>query len=149
VVDLGFEFTDAGSQVATVVVVHGEPHAAGAHQSFAEAVAAEQQGHVEEITAHAAAVVGRRQKGHIAAQRPQVAHMVGDAFQFQADGADDPGTVIGLDAGKGLHGLGVAQAVTHRGVAGDVFGDQRQPLAIRFRSSSPLPGAGNPAGSPG
>jgi hypothetical protein len=75
---------DAGRQVATVVVVHGKPDAAGPHQPLAKAVAAEQQAHVEKITAHAAAVIGRRQKGHIAAQGAQVAHMVGDALQFQS-----------------------------------------------------------------
>ncbi len=129
--DLGFEFADSGGQVATVVVVHGETNAAGAHQSFAEAVAAEQQRHVEKITAHPAAVIGRRQKGHVAAQRAQVSHMVGDALQLETDGADDLGAVIGLSAGEGFHGLRMAQAVPHGCVTGDVLGDERQPFSVR------------------
>jgi hypothetical protein len=51
-------------------------HATRANESFAEAVAAEQQRHVQKIAAHAAAVVGRRQKGHVAAQGSQVADMI-------------------------------------------------------------------------
>jgi hypothetical protein len=147
--DLGFEFTDAGGQVATVVVVHGEPDAAGSHQAFAEAVAAKEQGHVEKISAHAAAIIGRRQKGHIAAQGAQVAHMVGDALQFQADGADDLGPGIHRYAAKGLHGLGMAQAVADRGVTGSVFGDERQPFGHRPTTAGlQRPGAGIPIGFP-
>jgi hypothetical protein len=97
VFDLGFEFVQmrAGSACGGPRR-SGETDTAGPHQPFAEAVAAHPQRHVEEITAHAAAVVGRRQKGHIAAQRAQVAHVVGDPFQLQCDGADDVSPGIGL-----------------------------------------------------
>jgi len=56
--------------------------------------------------------------------------VVGDAFQFETDGADDFRAGIDLDAGKGLHGLGVAEAVADRGVSGNVFGDKGQSSGI-------------------
>jgi hypothetical protein len=112
---------DAGVKTLAVFVVMGNRTPPGRTSPLPKRLPHIQQGHVEKIAAHAAAVIGRRQKGDIAAQGAQVAHMVGDALQFQSDGADDLGPGIRPVCREGLHGLGHAQAVADGRVTGDRF----------------------------
>jgi len=56
--------------------------------------------------------------------------VIGDTFQFQADGADNPRTGISFKWGQCFHRLGHAQAVSDGGVTGDALGQYGQPLGI-------------------
>ena len=60
-------------------------HAAGSDETLAKAVAAYPQAQVQKIATHAAAVIGRRQKSHVAAQCAKVANVIGNALQFQTE----------------------------------------------------------------
>ena len=76
---------------ATARGVDVEADAAGPDQAAAEAAAAEQRGHVEEVAADPAAVRRGRQEADVAGERAEVAGVVGQALEFQRDAAQAPG----------------------------------------------------------
>ncbi len=68
-----------------------EADAAGTDQAAAEAAAAQQGRHVQEIAADAAAVPGGGQEADVARQRAEVADVVGQPLQLQGDAAQGLG----------------------------------------------------------
>ena len=50
--------------------------------------------------------------------------MVGEAFKFKGNGADDPGPLIGGHRGEGLHRLGEAEAISDGGVPGNTLDEK-------------------------
>ena len=93
-------------------------HAAGPDQAAAEPVAADQRGRVEEVAPEPAAVRRRGQEADVAGQRPEVARVVGQAFEFQRDRPEHLRPERRLATGQRLDGLAVRQHVADRRVAG-------------------------------
>jgi hypothetical protein len=57
--------------------------------------------------------------------------VIGDTFQFQTDGADNPRTGIGFEWGQCFHRLGHAQAVADSRITGNDFDQDWQSLDVR------------------
>ena len=68
-----------------------------------------------------AAVGGRRQEADVAGQGPQVARVVGQAFQLQGHAAEHLGADRDLASAEGLDGLAIGRGVADGRVAGDGF----------------------------
>src|SRR5207253_3021191 len=93
---------EAAAEFGLHRIVDVEEDAAGAGRITAEAVAAEERGHVEIVAAEPAAVGGGGEKADIAGEGAQVAAVVGEAFEFQGDAADELGLGGGVDSCEAL-----------------------------------------------
>src|SRR5438309_1534970 len=64
-----------------------EADAARADHAATEAAAAQERGHVEELSAKAPAERHRRQESDVARQRAEIAHVVGEPLELERDPA--------------------------------------------------------------
>ena len=104
------------------VFIQIESDATGPDQAATESAATQDSGQVEEIAPNAAAVRGGRQEPDVTGQGPEVPGVIGQAFQLERDAANRLSPDRRAAAGQRLHRLAIGGGMTHRGVAGHLFG---------------------------
>ncbi len=95
--------------------------AAGLDERASEAVAAEEGGEVEEVAADLAAQGGGGEEGHVMGEGAEVAGVVGEAFEFEGEGAEPLGAEGRFGLGEGFEESGVGGGVGNGGIAGGGF----------------------------
>ena len=100
-------------------LVEVDERPAGPDEAAAEAIAAEERGHVQEVAPEPPAEGGRRQEPDVAGEGAEVARVVREALELERDAANRLRARRGGERRERLDRLGVGRRVADRGVAGE------------------------------